>query len=142
MKHFCKRSNDNEYLKKVYTKHGTKSHWNKGLGVDAHHNVQTWALEQYGFKTQWMTDRDLPFIKDLIATGFPVVVNILHRGSISKPSGGHIIMLIGRKDGYWTTHDPYGTLKSNYRDRNGKYSKISEHEFKRRWQGGYRTLKG
>lgn len=134
--------NDNEYLKKVYTKHGTKSHWNKGLGVDAHHNVQTWALEQYGFKTQWMTDRDLPFIQDLIATGFPVVVNILHRGSISKPSGGHIIMLIGRKDGYWIAHDPYGTLKSNYANRNGKHSTISEHEFKKRWQGGYRTLKG
>ncbi|HAC63418.1 MAG TPA: hypothetical protein DCF68_07725 [Cyanothece sp. UBA12306] len=134
--------NDNEYLKKVYTKHGSKYHLNRRFGVDAHHNVQTWALEQYGFKTQWMTDRDLPFIKDLIAIGFPVVVNIRHRGSISNPTGnGHVLMLIGRKDNYWIAHDPYGTLKSNYRDRNGKYSQISEHEFKKRWQGCYRTLR-
>ena len=67
-------------------------------------------------------------------------VNILHRGSMVKPSGGHIIVLIDRKNGYWIAHDPYGTLESNYKVHNGAHSLISEKEFKARWHGGYRIL--
>lgn len=121
---------DNDYLRKVFSR-----------GDTTIHAVQTWALEQYGFRTKWMMDRDLSFVEELIKMGFPVVVNILHRGPISRPKGGHIIMLIGRQDSYWIAHDPYGTLKSDYKNHNGKHSQISEHEFKKRWQGGYRTLR-
>ena len=122
--------NDDGYLRKVFAK-----------GDTTVHSVQTKIVEGYGFKTQWMTDGDLPFVKDLVDTGFPVPVNILHRGSIARPKGGHIIVLIGRKNGYWIAHDPYGTLESNYKVHNGAYSRISEKEFKARWQGGYRTLR-
>ncbi len=120
---------DDSYLRKVLAK-----------GDTTVHGVQTQIIEGYGFKTKWMGDRDLPFVQDLVETGFPVAVNILHRGSISNPRGGHIIVLIGRKNGYWIAHDPYGTLESDYKVHNGAYSRISEKEFKARWQGGYRIL--
>jgi hypothetical protein len=120
---------DDGYIRKVFSK-----------GDTTIHDVQTRTIQEYGFKTKWMTDKDTPFVKELVEAGFPVPVNILHRGSISKPTGGHIIMLIGEKNGYWIAHDPYGTLESNYKVTNGAYSKISEKEFNARWQGGYRTL--
>ncbi|MGK7924075.1 MAG: glycoside hydrolase family protein [Spirulina sp.] len=121
---------DKGYIRKVF-----------GKGDTIDHNVQTKTIEQYGFKTKWMMDKDLPFVEDLVDTGFPVTVNILHRGRMERPRGGHVIMLIGRKNGEWIAHDPYGTLKSNYRVFNGAYSRISEKEFKARWEGGYRTLR-
>ncbi len=120
---------DDEYLKKVLKK-----------GKSIVHDVQTRVIKDYGFSTKWMMDRDLPFLKDLVKAGFPVVVNISHRGTIEAPRKGHVIMLISHNNGYWIAHDPYGTLASKYRDTNGAYSQISDREFKARWQGGYRTL--
>ncbi|NES84771.1 MAG: hypothetical protein F6K10_27040 [Moorea sp. SIO2B7] len=121
--------NDDGYLKKVLAN-----------GDTIYHHIQTETIAEYGFKTKWMTDADLDFVEDLVDTGFPVVVNILHRGSTVAPRGGHIIMLIGKKGGYWIAHDPYGTLESNYSVTDGQYSRISEKEFSARSQGGYRIL--
>ena len=123
-------SGDDEYLKQVLK-----------YGDTIFHYCQTEAIADFGFRTKWMTDADLPFIKNLVTAGFPVVCNILHRGPIVAPRGGHIIMLIGRKAGQWITHDPYGTLASDYRTTNGAYSKIRDDIFRVRWQGGYRSLK-
>ncbi len=110
------------------------------FGDTIYHGVQTRAIKQYGFDTKWMTDKDLPFVIALLETGFPVPVNILHRGSLRRPTGGHIITLIGYRDGVFTAHDPYGTLDSNYKNPNGAYSKVKLSVFKKRWQGGYRIL--
>lgn len=123
-------NNDDGYLRKVLAN-----------GDTIYHHIQTETIAEYGFKTKWMTDADLDFVEYLIDAGFPVVVNILHRGSMVAPRGGHVILLIGRKSGYWIVHDPYGTLRSNYSVTDGKYSRISEKEFSARWQGGYRILK-
>lgn len=122
--------NDDGYLKKVLAN-----------GDTIYHEVQTETIAEYGFSTKWMTDADLDFVEDLVSAGFPVVVNILHRGSTVAPRGGHIIMLIGRAKGSWIAHDPYGTLESNYSQTNGAFSRIKEREFQVRWQGGYRILK-
>ncbi|MGK7915808.1 MAG: glycoside hydrolase family 19 protein [Prochloraceae cyanobacterium] len=121
--------NDDSYIRKVFAK-----------GDTIYHGVQTETIKEYGFNTKWMGDRDLPFVKDLVDTDFPVVVNILHKGSMANPSGGHIIMLIDRNNGYWIAHDPWGTLESKYKVHNGSHSRISEKEFNARWQGGYRIL--
>ena len=121
---------DNGYLKKVLANGDTTNHY-----------VQSETIAEYGFKTKWMTDADLDFVEDLVDTGFPVVVNILHRGSTAAPYGGHVIMLIARKPGYWIAHDPYGTLESQYSVTRGEYSRIREKEFAARWQGDYRILK-
>ncbi|MDJ0712888.1 MAG: C39 family peptidase [Prochloraceae cyanobacterium] len=121
---------DDIYLKKVLE-----------FGDTIYHGVQTSAIQEFGFRTKWMTDADLPFIEDLLDAGFPVVCNILHRGSLAAPRGGHVILLIGRKGGNFISHDPYGTLMSNYTNPDGAFSKIPREVFKIRWQGCYRILR-
>lgn len=121
---------DAEYLRRIIKN-----------GVDTiYHEAHTRVLKEYGFSTKWNTDGDWQFVKDLLEAGFPVVCNILHRGTKTAPKGGHIIMLVGRKDANLLAHDPYGTLASGYSDTHGKHSRISEKEFGVRWQGGYRIL--
>lgn len=111
-------------------------------GDTIYHHNQTAAIKDYGFSTKWMTDRDLDFVQDLVKAGFPVVVNILHRGTDAAPRGGHVIMLIGyrEKSKVWVCHDPYGTIQSNYKTTNGRFANIPASVFVRRWQGGYRIL--
>ncbi|MDJ0723760.1 MAG: C39 family peptidase [Prochloraceae cyanobacterium] len=120
---------DDEYIREVFED-----------GDTIYHGVQSSAIKEWGFKTKWMTDIDLEFVEDLLDVGFPVVANILHRGTINRPRGGHVILLIARKMGNFIAHDPYGTLSSNYTNTNGAYSRIKREEFKKRWQGGYRIL--
>jgi hypothetical protein len=110
------------------------------VGDTTEHTVQTEVLRDYGFSTKWMTDEDTPFVDALLEAGFPVVVNIKHRGSMSKPTGGHVILLVGHSGSSYVAHDPYGTLMSNYTNHMGKHSTIPEQQFKARWQGGYRIL--
>lgn len=121
--------NDDEYIREVFED-----------GDTIYHGVQSSAIKEWGFKTKWMVDADLDFVDDLLDVGFPVVANILHRGSENRPRGGHVILLIAYKNGQYIAHDPYGTLMSNYTNTDGAYSKIPSKTFKRRWQGGYRIL--
>lgn len=122
---------DNGYLSKVLS-----------IGDTIYHEVQTQAIKSYGFSTQWNTDGDFDKVVELLDAGIPVVVNILHRGSLAAPRGGHIIMLVAykRDQGILLCQDPYGTLQSNYSDSDGRLDVITVRIFKRRWQGGYRTL--
>lgn len=121
---------DDRYLRRVLI-----------YGDTIYHENQTKAIKDFGYSTKWMTDKDYPFIEDLLKAGFPVVVNILHRGTQQAPRGGHVICLIGMRGEQFIAHDPYGTLESGYSNFNGAYSRINKSEFKKRWQGGYRILK-
>lgn len=123
-------SDDTDYLRVVFQ-----------YGDTIYHGVQTLALQHFGFSTLWQTDSDLAFVEALLDVGFPVVVNILHRGSESNPSGGHVICLAGQTETEFIAQDPFGTLMSNYKDTNGRLSRIPKTTFMNRWQGGYRILK-
>lgn len=122
-------ASDDEYLEQVLRIGDTTEHW-----------VHTNLIKKYGYSTQWNTDGNLGYVNDLITNGFPVVVNILHRGSLTAPRGGHIILLCSYNEGFYTCQDPYGTLVSDYQDTNGRLSTFGDKSFKKRWQGGYRTL--
>ena len=122
-------NDDNPYIRVVFS-----------FGDTIYHENQTSAIQKYGFSTKWMTDEDRPFVDELLATGIPVVVNILHRGSVEAPRGGHVLMLIAKRGSVYIAQDPYGTLESGYTNYNGAYSSIHEDEFASRWQGGYRIL--
>jgi Peptidase_C39 like family len=132
-----KLGGDDGYLKKVLS-----------YGDTIEHTIQTRVLKDYGFSTQWLQSlsdqraEDTRYIKNLISLGFPVVVNISHRGYLSAPRGGHVILLAGfiTSTQEFLAQDPYGTLRSNYQDSNGVLSTISTTEFNGRWQGGFRTL--
>jgi hypothetical protein len=128
---------DDDYLSKVLA-----------IGDTIYHENQTAAIAKYGFTSKWLSPADEPTQADfdrvdgLIDSGFPITVNILHRGSEDAPRGGHIIMLIARRksEGTYISHDPYGSFSSGYEDANGRYSLLSRSSFRNRWQGGHRVL--
>jgi lysozyme family protein len=128
---------DDDYLRSVLK-----------IGDTIYHENQTAAIKKYGFTTKWLSPENDPSEADfaqvdaLLDDGFPVPVNINHRGSENAPKGGHIVMLISRRksEGTYICHDPYGTLASDYNEPNGRYSPISRSAFRARWQGGRRVL--
>jgi hypothetical protein len=110
------------------------------IGDTIYHEVQTKACKYFGYATLWNTDEDIDFVNELLEAGFCVPVNILHRGTRMSPFGGHVIMLVGRKEGNYIVQDPFGKLSTGYEDTDGRLSLISEGNFVDRWQGGYRIL--
>jgi Peptidase_C39 like family len=120
---------DNQYLRTVLE-----------IGDTIYHENQTAAIKKHGFNSTWRTDADHALVDGLVDAGIPVVVNILHRGKIQAPRGGHIILLCGKRGDSWIAQDPYGTLISDYSEFDGKYSRIGDREFLARWQGGYRVI--
>lgn len=127
---------DNDFLRQVLE-----------IGDTIYHEVQTQAIAKYGFKTRWLdvdepSEKDFQRVNDLVDAGFPVPINILHRGSINSPRGGHIVVICARRksEGTYILQDPYGTFSSGYTNTNGKYSLFSPKDFKARWQGGMRVL--
>lgn len=110
------------------------------IGDTIYHEVQTSAIKKYGFASKWLDDGDHRLLNAIVAAGIPATVNILHRGSIATPRGGHIILICGKRNGTWIVQDPYGTLESGYSDEDGEHSKIDNEELLARWQGGYRVI--
>lgn len=117
------------------------------IGDTIYHEVQTQAIAKYGFKTRWLDcdepkEKDFQRVNDLVDAGFPVPINILHRGQVDSPRGGHIVVVCARRksEGTYILQDPYGTFSSGYTNENGKYSLFSPKDFRARWQGGMRLL--
>ena len=69
--------------------------------------------------------------------GKPVVIGILHRGTLSAPTGGHIIVVIGKTaDGNsYVVNDPFGDLMSGYTTDvyNGKGAIYPKSVLEKRW---------
>ena len=117
---------DDAYLRKVLS-----------LGQSTDHNVQTKVLESYGVYSIW--NQNLSF-KDLdreLSLGKPVVIGILHRGALSNPKGGHIIVVIGKSSdgGSYIVNDPYGNLMDGYTSAvtSGKGARYSKSVLEKRW---------
>lgn len=69
------------------------------------------ALSHLGLRHQFKTNGTEKLLCDLLDKGIAVPIGILHKGSISKPTGGgHWITLIGHDDTYFHVNDPYGCL--------------------------------
>lgn len=113
-------------------------------GDTIYHEVQTSTLLAYGLDTYWGNDANFARVRASLEAGYPVAVNILHRGSISQGTlrGGHVIVLraIDTKRGVIKVTDPYGLLESNYQDYSKFEYEIRISNFEARWQGGYRML--
>lgn len=90
-------------------------------GDTTDHDVQTKALADVGIKSTWHTTLDFDDLDKSLANGLPVVIGILHHGSLESPSGGgHMLVVIGRNEkGDYIVNDPYGDLLSEYSDTNG-----------------------
>lgn len=116
---------DDEYVKKVFA-----------IGDSPSHDVQTRVLSGYGLNSVFRTNVTYADIDAELAAGRPVVAAILHRGSRSAPTGGHICVIIGKTDsGDYVVNDPYGSLNDGYTGSvmNGKGAVYKKAEWDARW---------
>jgi GH24 family phage-related lysozyme (muramidase) len=90
---------DDQYLKRVQQ---------YGDSTDA--SAQIKALASYGVKAQLMQNCDWVYLERQIKAGIPVPCGYLHKGSVSKPSGGHWLCVIGLTPSHVIVNDPYGEM--------------------------------
>ena len=120
---------DDSYIQKVFA-----------IGDTTDHTVQTKVLEGYGVKSHFSYNLSFADIDKSLDAGKPVVIGILHRGSLSAPTGGHMCVVIGKTPdgkGYFV-NDPYGSLNDNYTGpvTNGKKTIYTKAVLKHRWCPG------
>lgn len=69
------------------------------------------ALAHLGLKAQFRQDGTERLLCELLDQGIAVPIGILHKGSVSNPTGGgHWITLIGYDEKFFHCHDPFGEL--------------------------------
>ena len=116
---------DDEYIRKVFN-----------LGDTTDHSVQTAVLNDYGVKSSFHYDLDFADLDAELLAKRPVVIGILHRGTLQNPTGGHMIVVIGKDaKGNYICHDPYGDLYDGYTSSvyNGKSVVYEPSVLKARW---------
>ena len=117
---------DDAYLRKVLA-----------LGQSTDHNVQTKVLQSYGVYSTWSQTLSFADLDRELGLGKPVVIGILHRGTLSRPTGGHIIVIIGKSaDGdSYVVNDPFGDLMDGYTSSvtNGKGARYPKYVLEKRW---------
>jgi hypothetical protein len=116
---------DDAYVQKVFS-----------IGDTTDHMVQTRVLSSYGIKSNFSYSLSFADLDRELAAGRPVVIGILHRGSLSAPTGGHMVVVIGKTpSGDYVVNDPYGSLNDGYTGAvsNGKGAVYRRSDLARRW---------
>ena len=116
---------DDAYLKKVIA-----------VGDTTDHAVQTKVLSSYGIKSDFRYNLSFADLDRELSAGRPVVIGILHRGSLSAPTGGHMLVVIGKTPtGDYAVNDPYGSLNDGYSCpvANGNGAVYKKSDLSRRW---------
>lgn len=96
----AKIASDDEYYKIV-----------RKYGDTTDHTAQTKALAELKIKSTWHTNLGFEDLDRSLMAGLPIVIGILHRGTLASPTGGHMLVVIGKtgaKD--YICHDPFGSL--------------------------------
>jgi hypothetical protein len=116
---------DDAYVQKVFA-----------IGDTTDHVVQTRVLAGYGIKSHFSYSLTFDDLDRELAAGRPVVIGILHRGPLSAPTGGHMVVVIGKlPDGNYLVNDPYGSLNDGYTGPviNGRNAVYKKSDLVRRW---------
>jgi hypothetical protein len=116
---------DDAYVQKVFA-----------IGDSTDHMVQTRVLASYGIKSHFSYSLSFSDLDNNLSSGRPVVIGILHRGSLSAPTGGHMVVVIGKTpSGDYVVNDPYGSLNDGYTGSvfNGKGAVYKKSDLSRRW---------
>ncbi len=115
---------DDAYIQKVFA-----------IGDTTDHSVQTKVLLSYGIKSRFSYNLTFADIDRELAAGRPVIIGILHRGTLSTPTGGHMVVVIGKKGDDYVVNDPYGSLNDGYTSDviNGKGAVYKRSDLVRRW---------
>lgn len=119
---------DDRYLKRVFTYGDTTSAY-----------VQLEALGSFGLDAEYSQSKSLDWLKNELPHG-PVCIGLLHRGHISKPTGGHWVLVYGYDEDtdMFQLHDPYygsydGETGQYESDKPGSYQHWPAEWLKRRW---------
>jgi hypothetical protein len=98
------------------------------------------ALDNLGLKHSFRMNGSEKDLVRILDSGCPVPIGILHKGSITNPTGGgHWITLIGYDNEYFYVHDPFGKLdlaNGGYPlagPTDGKQQKYSRKNLMKRW---------
>lgn len=115
---------DDAYIQKVFA-----------IGDTTDHAVQTRVLKDYGVNSEFRYNLGFADLDRELAAGRPVAIGILHRGSLSAPTGGHICVVIGKKGEDYVVNDPYGSLNDGYTGpvTNGKGAVYKKSDLQYRW---------
>jgi len=116
---------DDAYVQKVFS-----------IGDSTDHMVQTRVLASYGIQSHFSYSLTFSDLDRELSNNRPVVIGILHRGSLSAPTGGHMVVVIGKTPtGDYVVNDPYGSLNDGYTGsvNNGKGAVYKRGELARRW---------
>lgn len=112
---------DDEYINEVY-KYGDTT--------EASAQIQT--LKHFGVDAKFVQNADWNLIESQLKLGIPVPMGVLHKGSVTKPSGGgHWICCVGitaDRTKLWI-HDPFGEMdlvNGGYVSTDGKYRLYSK----------------
>jgi hypothetical protein len=101
-------------------------------GDSTDHAAQTRALQRIGIKSSFHYNLDYGDLDRELDRKHPVVIGVLHKGTISSPYGGHMIVVIGRYAEGYICHDPWG-YGFGYTDTNGKAVKYPYRSLDGRW---------
>ena len=118
---------DDDYLRKLLT---------GGYGDTTDHGAQGRLLASYGLKSTWHTNLGFDDLEKEIKAGRPVVIGILHRGSLAAPTGGHMLVVRGiTAKGDFIVNDPYGSVNDGYSGpvTNGNQAVYSRAMLQKRW---------
>ena len=116
---------DDAYVQKVFA-----------IGDTTDHLVQTKVLASYGIKSSFSYSLSFADLDRELAAGRPVVIGILHRGTLSAPRGGHMVVVIGKTPSNdYVVNDPYGSLNDGYTGSvtNGRGAVYKRSDLSRRW---------
>ena len=116
---------DDAYVQKVFA-----------IGDTTDHVVQTRVLSSYGIKSHFSYGLSFADLDRELSAGRPVVIGILHRGPLSAPTGGHMVVVIGKTpSGDYVVNDPYGSLNDGYTGAvtNGRGAVYKRSDLARRW---------
>ncbi|HIK53229.1 MAG TPA: C39 family peptidase, partial [Oscillatoriales cyanobacterium M59_W2019_021] len=103
-------------------------------GDTTDHGAQTQALAEIGIQSTWNTDLDFEDLDKSLESGLPIVIGILHRGPIEAPSGGHMLVVIGRNaNGDYIVNDPFGSVLDGYASEDGEGLLYPRDMLVRRW---------
>ena len=95
---------DDAYIRKVFA-----------VGDTTDHSVQTKVLADYGVNSEFNYSLSFDNLDHELENKRPVVIGILHRGTLAHPTGGHMVVVIGKTaEGDYICHDPYGDLNDGY----------------------------
>jgi GH24 family phage-related lysozyme (muramidase) len=119
---------DDEYINEVFK-----------YGDTTEASAQLQALKHFGVDAKFVQNWDWANVESQLKQGIPVPIGVLHKGSVSNPTGGgHWVTVVGvtaDKTKIWV-HDPFGEMdliRGGYPSTDGKYKLYSKKNLGPRW---------